>query len=203
MEKASTIRKRAAQHTLNRTSIHKIVRQTSYKSFINQIDLQLLSNNRRKYNLSVLLLIRYCLLLRHKHRLCKQEPTILTIMRNTDPCIYIKIKESFEKLSYPSIYYLEASGSYCNIFLSDNKKLTIARPLGDITGYLCPDTFIRVHRSFTVNKHYVDQYTGDSFIVKDRPIPIGRAYKKEVLTHFNIVIMEGKEGGGDKGVRRS
>lgn len=192
MEKAPTIRNRAAQHTLNRTSIHKIIRQALDKVLIKSIDLELLNNNRHKYNLSVLLLICYCLLLRHKHRLYKQEPAILTVMKNTDTCIYIKIKESFEKLSYHSIYYLEASGSYCNIFLSDNKKLTISRPLGDITGYLCPDTFIRVHRSFTVNKHYVDKYTGDSFIVKDRTIPIGRVYKKEVLTHFNIVIVEGK-----------
>lgn len=107
---------------------------------------------------------------------------------NTNHNVYIKRNECFEKLPCNTICYIEASGSYCDIHTADCKKYTVTQPLGEITGYLCPDTFIRVHRSYVININYVDKYIGNLFYVHNKMIPIGRAYKKEALTHFNIVF---------------
>lgn len=106
---------------------------------------------------------------------------------NANHYVYIKHNECFEKLSYNTICYLEASGSYCNIHTIDCKKYTVSQPLGEITNCLCPDTFIRVHRSYVININYVDKYIGNLFYVHNKMIPIGRAYKKEALSHLNIV----------------
>lgn len=106
---------------------------------------------------------------------------------NTDRNIYIKHNDCFEKLPYGIICYLEAAGSYCNIYMSDNKMLTVSQPLGEICEFLCPNTFIRVHRSYVINRNYVDKYAGNIFIIHDKSIPIGRAYRKEALSNFNIV----------------
>lgn len=107
---------------------------------------------------------------------------------STDSTIYIKHNDCLEKIQYSTICYLEASGSYCNIYLSDNKKITISQPLGEIANFLCPYTFIRIHRSFIINVNHVDKYIGNIFFIHNRMLPIGRTYKKEALSHFNIVM---------------
>lgn len=107
---------------------------------------------------------------------------------SSNNCIFIRHNECFEKLPYNTICYIEASGSYCNIYTTDNKKLTISHSLGDIAGFLCPHTFIRVHRSYIININHVDKYADNSFFVYNRMIPIGRMYKQEALSHFNIVM---------------
>lgn len=101
--------------------------------------------------------------------------------------IYFKCNNWLEKLRYSTICYLEAAGSYCSIHVSNNKKLTIAQPLGEIINSLPSDTFIRVHRSYVINIRYVNKYYGNIFYIQDTIIPIGRTYKKEALSHFNIV----------------
>lgn len=101
--------------------------------------------------------------------------------------IYFKCNNWLEKLTYNTIYYLEAAGSYCSIHVSNNKKLTIAQPLGEIINSLPSDTFIRVHRSYVINIKHVNKYYGNIFYIQDTMIPIGRTYKKEALSHFNIV----------------
>ncbi len=101
--------------------------------------------------------------------------------------IYFKCNNWLEKLTYNTICYLEAAGSYCSIHISNNKKLTIAQPLGEIINSLPSDTFIRVHRSYVINIKYVNKYYGNIFYIQDTMIPIGRTYKKEALSHFNIV----------------
>lgn len=101
--------------------------------------------------------------------------------------IYFKCNNWLEKLTYNTICYLEAAGSYCSIHVSNNKKLTIAQPLGEIINSLPSDTFIRVHRSYVINIKYVNKYYGNIFYIQDTMIPIGRTYKKEALSHFNIV----------------
>ena len=106
---------------------------------------------------------------------------------STNNHVYIRHNECLEKFYYNTICYIEASGSYCNIYTTDNKKLTISQPLGEIAGSLCPHTFIRVHRSYIINVNYVEKYAGNQFFVYNKMIPIGRAYKKEALSHFNIV----------------
>lgn len=102
--------------------------------------------------------------------------------------LFIKCNNWLEKLQYNTICYLEASGSYCSIHISNNKNLTIAQPLGEIINSLPSDTFIRVHRSYVINIKHVNKYYGNIFYIQDKIIPIGRSYKKEVLSHFNIVI---------------
>ena len=104
-----------------------------------------------------------------------------------DSYIYIKHNEWFEKLACNTICYLEAAGSYCTLYTSDYRKMTVSQSLGEITSFLPDNTFIRTHRSYVININYVNKYVGNTFFVYDKMIPIGRAYKKEVLSHFNIV----------------
>lgn len=126
---------------------------------------------------------------------CK-EKTVPPVTTGSPPCsvdknreesIFIRTQNNFRKISFSNILYIEASGSYCNFYLQTDPPITVAYTLTETLQYLPDFLFIRVHRSFIINKKHVTGYIGNVFYIGERMIPIGRQYKKEALSHFNIL----------------
>lgn len=101
--------------------------------------------------------------------------------------IFIKTQDYFRKVAFSDILYIEASGSYCNFYLQTGPKMTVAYTLAETAQHLPKDLFIRVHRSFVINVKHVNGFVGNIFYVGEQMIPIGRLYKKEALSHFNVL----------------
>lgn len=101
--------------------------------------------------------------------------------------IYIKYKDYFHKIEFSNILFIEASGSYCIIHLKNNNKMTVSFSLTEIVKSLPTTLFIRVHRSYAINKDCVDTFIGNILIVGNNKIPVSRLYKKEVFSQFNIL----------------
>lgn len=106
---------------------------------------------------------------------------------NTTGCIFIKQKDYFNKVLFNNILYVEASGSYCILHLDGGSDLIVSYTLSEFVEYLASSRFLRVHRSFAINMERIDGYAGNSFQLGNRQIPIGRLYKKDVLTQFNMI----------------
>jgi len=62
----------------------------------------------------------------------------------------------FESLQ--NIMYLEASGSYTNVFIKDQKKRVVTKKLKDFEDILPEHIFCRVHHSYIININYIRQY---------------------------------------------
>lgn len=119
-----------------------------------------------------------------------QEATIDTLSNMDEiasDSIFIKMQEYFRRILFKDILYIEASGSYCNFYLQAGSKVTVAYTLTDTMQHLSNNLFIRVHRSFIVNRKHITAYIGNVFYVGEYVIPIGRQYKKEALSHLNIL----------------
>jgi two-component system, LytTR family, response regulator len=56
------------------------------------------------------------------------------------------------------IIYLEASSNYTQIFTSGKKKYMVSRTLKDFEDMLSPETFLRIHNSYIINKNFVEKY---------------------------------------------
>ena len=106
---------------------------------------------------------------------------------STMDSIFIKIQDRFRKILFNDILYIEASGSYCNFYLLTGDKIIVTYSLADTIQHLSEVLFIRVHRSFVINKKHVTGYVGNIFYMGEHIIPIGRQYKKEALSRFNIL----------------
>lgn len=102
-------------------------------------------------------------------------------------CVFIKIQDFYRKVMFRDILFLEASGSYCNIYLKDRTRFTVTHSLAETAEYLAKGPFLRVHRSFMVNLDYVDSYIGNLFYIGEHTVPIGRMYKKAILSGLNIL----------------
>ena len=94
--------------------------------------------------------------------------------------ILIKDHKSITKLEYNNIVFIEAYGSYSNLY-TNNKFYTISKTIKSII-HNFPETFVRVHRSYAVNLDHVKSFSTDEVIMNnDTRIKISRAKKMALL----------------------
>lgn len=99
--------------------------------------------------------------------------------------ISIKVDDKIVLVPVDEIYFIEADKNYAIINLKD-KSYRMRTTLNDLDEKLVPASFIRVHKSFIVNKNYVQELEptfNQEFIIKlssGKKIPTGKAYKEKV-----------------------
>jgi DNA-binding LytR/AlgR family response regulator len=106
----------------------------------------------------------------------KKEPLIVE---------YIFIRENRKqiKLLFNTILYVQGLKDYIKIFLDDGSHI-IKSTLSNFEKQL-PNDFLRVHRSYIVNKLKISAYTNHDIEMGDNEIPIGENYKNIVISEFN------------------
>lgn len=80
-----------------------------------------------------------------------------------------------EEISPNDILFIKSNGAYIEIQTLE-KKILQRKLLKEIEEEL-PENFVRTHRSFIVNRTYIDQRSAAELKVKGHVIPISRSYK--------------------------
>jgi DNA-binding LytR/AlgR family response regulator len=93
--------------------------------------------------------------------------------------IFIKADEKIVKLSLSEILYFEANSDYVFVHTLKQRYLTL-NSLKSIAQEVGPAPFIRIHRSYLVNKEHIRAIEGRQVLVRDRKLPISRQYYQEV-----------------------
>jgi len=110
---------------------------------------------------------------------------------------YMEIADRKNKYIFPheEIVFLQASGNYTRIFTNDNKSYCFSYPLKKVSNDLPQDTFLRVHRSYLVNKNYIKVFSKDAVLLtNEQSIPVSRTQKKflrNVKENLQPVVMAG------------
>lgn len=88
------------------------------------------------------------------------------------------------------IVRLEAMGSYCTIFLTQQKKIVASKPLAEFEVLLDNNNFLRVHKSHMINLNFVERYLrgeGGFVIMTDgAEVSVSKMMKSELLERLNI-----------------
>lgn len=93
--------------------------------------------------------------------------------------IQIKSGPKTHRVRISEIYYIEGLREYVTYVLKDQKIISL-ESLRNLEVSL-PDNFLRVHKSFIINKDKVEVLEGNQLQIKDRKIPIGKSYKEKVM----------------------
>ena len=72
-------------------------------------------------------------------------------------CISIPFKNSFEQVKISNIIYIKASNNYSMIFLQDHREVLVAKTLKEYSKILKDEGFLRIHKSYLVNKLNIHQ----------------------------------------------
>lgn len=83
------------------------------------------------------------------------------------------------------IVYIEAYGDYVKVYLNNDTVITTKTTVKSLKKVLSNTNFIRIHRSYLVNKLYITEVLTESVKIKDREFPVSRANRKEVKLSFN------------------
>lgn len=91
---------------------------------------------------------------------------------------FFNVNKVMVKIQFEDILYVESMREYVYIHLPDRKVIT-KMSMTKIEKVLFK-TFIRVHRSFLVNKNKITAYTAEDVLIDKISVPIGINYKKIV-----------------------
>jgi DNA-binding LytR/AlgR family response regulator len=94
--------------------------------------------------------------------------------------IQIRTRYGNVKLSLNAILYIKADNVYIEIYTKE-EVYTERISLKKIIEQLPQHQFIRVHRSYLVNKDHITSWTAQKIYVNYVPIPISRSYQKVLL----------------------
>lgn len=93
---------------------------------------------------------------------------------------FIKTDGKIYKLSHHELFYAEAQGNYTRIVTATN-TLMPKMPFSSFGELLPTATFLRVHRSFIINKTKIDHIEGNRLFINNTEIPIGSNYKDQLM----------------------
>jgi DNA-binding LytR/AlgR family response regulator len=112
------------------------------------------------------------------------------ISNTGDEEIFIKKSSSLVKLKLKEIIYVEALENYVTLTTSD-EKFTIHFTMKAIENHLPSGVFIRVHRSYIINKSMIQAIKENSLdlIVGDsiKSIPVGKSFRDTLLNDINVM----------------
>ena len=90
--------------------------------------------------------------------------------------VFIKDGTQQIKLALHDIIYLEALNNYTCV-VTAGRKYTVLSTLNNLLQEKAFRSFVRIHRSYAVQRHLVRKIGSTEVIVGDVPLPVGRTYK--------------------------
>ncbi|OYT16041.1 MAG: hypothetical protein B7C24_09875 [Bacteroidetes bacterium 4572_77] len=92
----------------------------------------------------------------------------------------VKSDNRLNKVNYNDIIYIEGLKEYVRFHLKSGKRLVTLVSLKKMEEEL-PSNFMRIHRSFIVNKNMVISLYGNMVEIDNKRLDIGKTYKEKVL----------------------
>ena len=85
------------------------------------------------------------------------------------------------KVYLDTLKYIKSDGNYLE-FVTDDKTIIDRNKIKDILGYL-PPNFVRVHRSYVINKNFINSSNSKTVFLKpDIEIPLSRTFKSNIAS---------------------
>jgi DNA-binding LytR/AlgR family response regulator len=107
-----------------------------------------------------------------------------------DEEIFIKKGSSLVKLKLRDIIFIEALENYVTLTTKDD-KFTIHFTMKAIENQLPSGVFIRVHRSFIINKSMIQAIKENALDLKVggslKSIPVGKSFRESLLNDINVM----------------
>jgi two-component system LytT family response regulator len=99
--------------------------------------------------------------------------------------LYVKTTYRNKRVNFSDIYYLEALRDYIGFHTTGGKLLTLDS-MRNLETVLPSDQFIRIHKSYLVNKSKIDFIEKGQVVINHIALPIGNAYRENFLKNVGL-----------------
>lgn len=91
----------------------------------------------------------------------------------------VRSNRKISKIRFDDVLYIESLADYIMIHLENGQKVQSKEKISHIDREL-PEPFLRIHRSFIVNRAKITSFTREEINLGDIELPISRTYKTQV-----------------------
>jgi two-component system response regulator LytT len=92
----------------------------------------------------------------------------------------VRSNRQISQIHYDNLLYIESLADYIKIHRESGPEVVSKEKISRIENEL-PDSFIRIHRSFIINKTKITSYSREAVVMGSIELPISRSYKREVM----------------------
>lgn len=100
--------------------------------------------------------------------------------------IFIKTEYRIQKVDLAAILYIEALRDYIALHTTNGKILSL-ESMKNMEQVLPADQFIRIHKSYIVNKSRIEFLERGKVVINKNYLPVGDTYREKFLAQINIV----------------
>lgn len=115
------------------------------------------------------------------HSLLNEEPRELESMSAGH--IFVRSDRRFYKINIKDILFIEGLKDYIIIQMTDQHVIT-HMSLTSISEMLPKSSFIRVNRSYIVNKEFVDSFDNNDIFIRNHELSIGNSYREQFFNEM-------------------
>ncbi|WP_288881533.1 LytR/AlgR family response regulator transcription factor [Pedobacter panaciterrae] len=112
------------------------------------------------------------------------NPEKNTLEGNTADFLLIKSDRRFHRIKFENMRFIEGLKDYVVIHLAGQKLIT-AMNLKTFHQKIPQDIFLRVSKSYVVNKNYIESFDHHTIYLGTNELPIGEVYKKDFFTIYS------------------
>jgi DNA-binding LytR/AlgR family response regulator len=98
--------------------------------------------------------------------------------------LQVKANKRLYKINYDDILFIQSQSEYVMYHTKSYGKLMVYGTIKSVEKIL-PDTlFYRIHRSYMVNKNYIQFVEGNQIVLENEKLPLGDSYKKDFIAKW-------------------
>lgn len=109
---------------------------------------------------------------------------------DADNRIVLRFQQYFDIVSFEDIAFCKSDGGYTTFFMTDGREIMISKTLKEYEELLPDKFFIRTHRSYLVNKRFIDRYHKEGYLVlrNGKEIPISTRRRDYVMSFLDSFL---------------
>jgi hypothetical protein len=97
----------------------------------------------------------------------------------------VRSNRQTSRIRFDELLYIESLADYIQFHLENGTQVTSKEKISHMEKYL-PDGFLRIHRSFIVNRSKISTFSREHVVIGEKELPISRSYKKEVVSRLSV-----------------
>lgn len=100
--------------------------------------------------------------------------------RNSNTFLLVRADRKNRQIDYKLLIYIESRADYLILKTEDDEEIITREKISHIIKRL-PNHFVRIHRSFIVNRTKVTAYNNEEVQIGSLELPVSRTYKESAL----------------------
>lgn len=116
-----------------------------------------------------------------------EKAEVLRILKHlsesTKQTIPLKSMGVTDLIDLNDIIYVKSDNVYLEVYTTQKKYIS-RQKLSDFEAFVPNRQFIRVHRSFLVNRDYVESFSPNEIVIDGESIPVSRKYRSDISAYF-------------------